>query len=621
VKERSVTKKDDHLSVEGETAASQHETAVRRIRRPSFQSLGSLAVLLPLIARYRLRVAGAFIALLAAAVTTLALPLAVHRMIDFGFGGTNLTFIDRYFEALLGLAVVLALASACRYYLVMWMGERVVADLRDQVFSHVMQLSAAFYDQAKSGEIVSRLTADTTQLKSTAGVSVSTALRNFFLFVGAGVMMVYTSPALSGLVMIAIPFIVLPLVWFGRSVRRQSSKAQETLADTSAYATEAIGAVRQFQAFNNETFAIGRYAGAIEIAFEAARVSIAWRARLTAIAIFLIFSSIVAVLWIGAKSVQAGSMTPGTLSQFLLYSVLAASALSELSQVWGDIASAAGAAERIGDLLATMPTVRVPANPVAMPPARGEIRFDHVRFAYPSALDRTILNDFSLTVSPGETIALVGPSGAGKSTVFHLLERLYDPLSGSVAIDGVTISSANPRDVRARIAIVPQDSVMLGMSVMENIRFGRPEATDAEVVAAAQVALVDEFVQRMSKGYQTEIGERGVTLSGGQRQRVAIARAVLRDAPILLLDEATSALDAESETLVTTALERLMVGRTTIVIAHRLATILKCDRILVLDGGRIVEEGSHDALASSNGLYARLARLQFETGATALEPG
>ncbi len=608
------------MTVNSEIIAKADGKTAGRPKRRSVKSFGSLRVLLPLLRRYRVRICAAFLALLAASATTLALPLALGRVIDKGFVGADSAFIDRYFAALMGLALVLAVASACRYYLVTWIGERVVADLRDRVFSHVMQLSTAFYDQAKSGEIVSRLTADTTQLKSTAGVSVSTALRNFFLFVGGGAMMIVTSPALSALVLIAIPLIVFPLVWFGRSVSRKSRTAQDMLANTSAYATEAIGAVRQFQAFNNERFAIERYALAIEAAFEAARTSIFRRAWLTLVTMFLIFASVVAVLWIGAKSVQTGGMTGGTLAQFLLYSVIAASSLSELSQVWGDIASAAGAAERLGELLATVATIRAPARPVALPQARGAIRFDHVRFAYPTALDRVVLNDFSLTVSPGETIALVGPSGAGKSTVFHLLGRLYDPQSGIVSIDGVNVADAEPAEVRARIAIVPQDSVMLAMSVMENIRFGRPGASDADVLAAAQVALVDEFVSRMPNGYATEVGERGVTLSGGQRQRLAIARAVLRDAPILLLDEATSALDAESETLVTTALERLMVGRTTIVIAHRLATILECDRILVLDGGRIVEEGRHDALAAANGLYARLARLQFETGAMALEP-
>lgn len=598
---------------------TEQETRRTSTRRRSPRSLGSLKVLVPLISRYRLRIAGAFLALVAASGTMLALPLAVRRMIDNGFGGSDPQFIDRYFGMLLVLAAMLGLASACRYYLVTWIGERVVADLRDKVFSHVMQLSASFYDTAKSGEIVSRLTADTTQLKSTAGVSVSTALRNFFLFIGAVAMMVYTSPQLSALVLVAIPIIVLPLVWFGRRVGRQSRRAQDTLADSSAYATEAIGAVRQFQVFNNEGFAISRYAAAIETAFGSARTSISWRAGLTAVVIFLVFASIVSILWIGAKSVQAGTMSAGTLSQFLLYSVLAATSLSELSQVWGDIASAAGAAERLGELLATVSTIRAPAQPVALPAPKGLVSFEAVTFAYPGAPDRMILDRFTLHVAAGETIALVGPSGAGKSTVFHLLSRLYDVTAGFVTIDGVDVRQADPGDIRNRIAIVPQDSVMLSMSVMENIRFGRPDATDEEVLAAARVALVDEFASRMPDGYLTPVGERGVTLSGGQRQRIAIARAVLRDAPILLLDEATSALDAESETLVTTALERLMQGRTTIVIAHRLATILKCDRILVLNGGKIVEEGTHESLAGADGLYARLARLQFETGAAALE--
>lgn len=607
------------VTVQSDAGSPLDASSPDKIRRRSLRSLRSLAVLVPLIGRYRLHVFGAFVALAVASATTLALPLALGRVIDKGFAGTDPAFIDRYFGALMGLAAVLAVASAWRYYLVTWIGERVVADLRDRVFGHVMRLSPAFYDSSKSGEIVSRLTADTTQLKSTAGVSISVALRNLFLFVGAAAMMVYTSGQLSALVLVAIPVIVLPLVWFGRRVGKQSRRAQDTLADSSAFATEAIGAVRQFQIFNNEQLAVGRYMAAVETAFVAARTSIFWRAGLTAVVIFLIFSSIVAILWIGAKSVQSGSLSAGTLSQFLLYSVLAATSLSELSQVWSDIMSAAGAAERLGELLATVATIRVPANPVRLPQPRGHVTFDDVTFAYPTAPERVVLNAFSLKVSPGETIALVGPSGAGKSTVFHLIARLYDVAGGSVSVDGVDVRQADPGAIRDRIAVVPQDSVMLSTTVMENIRFGRPDASDADVLAAARVALVDEFATRLTKGYDTEVGERGVTLSGGQRQRIAIARAVLRDAPILLLDEATSALDAESETLVTTALERLMTGRTTIVIAHRLATILKCDRILVLNGGQIVEEGTHETLVASNGLYARLARLQFETGAQALD--
>ncbi|MDR3373650.1 MAG: ABC transporter transmembrane domain-containing protein [Ancalomicrobiaceae bacterium] len=579
------------------------------------RSIAPLMVLAPLVGRYRGHVAGAFAALVAAAGATLVLPLAVRRMIDNGFGPGDPAFIDRYFLMLLVVSGALALASATRYYLVTWIGERTVADLRQQVFSHVMDLSAGFYDTAQSGEIVSRLTADTTQLKSAVGASASIALRNLFLCVGAVVMMVITSPHLSALVLAAIPFIVLPLVGFGRAVRKKSREAQDTLAEASAYATEAIGAVRQFQAFTNEALATSRYGRAVMRAFEAARSSTFSRAMLTAGAIFLVFASVVVVLWIGAKGVQAGSITAGNLSQFVLYSVLAASSLGELSQVWGEIAQAAGAAERIGELLATEPAIAAPEHPVRLPePPRGEVAFETVRFAYPSAPGRMILDGFSLSARPGEKIALVGPSGAGKSTVFHLIGRQYDPTAGRVTVDGVDVASLDPRRLRARIAVVPQEAMMLSMSVADNIRFGRPEASDAEVRAAAELALVDEFVAKMPSGYDTAVGERGVTLSGGQRQRIAIARAILKDAPILLLDEATSALDAESEILVNTALERLMQGRTTLVIAHRLATVLKCDRILVIDGGAIIEEGTHETLAASDGLYARLAKLQFEAG-------
>jgi ATP-binding cassette subfamily B protein len=433
-------------------------------------------------------------------------------------------------------------------------------------------------------------------------------------------MMLYTSPKLSGLVIVAIPVIVVPLIAFGRSVRRKSRQAQDTLAEATAFASEQIGAMRTLQAFTNEAMANGRFGKAVEAAFRAAQSSILARAFLTFLAIFMIFSSVVAVLWFGSADVLSGRMTPGTLSQFLIYSVLAATALGSLSEVWGDLSIAAGAAERLSEILAEVPAIAAPAQPVRMPagPA-GMVRFEDVSFAYPTRTSQAAVSELSLTAQPGETVAIVGPSGAGKSTVFSLILRFYDPDRGTVRIDGVDLREADPHEARARVAIVPQDVTIFAATVRENIGFGRPGASDAEIAQAAKDALADEFIRGMEKGYDTMVGERGVTLSGGQRQRIAIARAILRDAPILLLDEATSALDAESETLVQTALERLMKGRTTLVIAHRLATVLKADRILVMDQGRIVEEGTHRSLVAKGGIYARLARLQFEHGAEALQ--
>ncbi len=576
------------------------------------RSLKPLKRLLPYVVHYRGLVAGALVALLLAAVATLALPLAVRRMIDYGFSEANAAFINSYFSMLLVIAVVLASASALRYYFVITIGERVVADLRRDVFSHVTSLSAAFFDTNRSGEIVSRLTADTTQIKSVVGATASMALRNIILCIGAVAMMIVTSPKLSGLVLIAIPIIVFPMVGFGRNVRRRAREAQDKLADATAYASEAIGASRTVQAFNGERTANRRFAHAVEFAFTAARNAVRARAILTGFAILMIFGSVVAILWFGAQNVLTGSMSPGTLGQFLLYSVLAASSLGTLSEVWGEISLATGAAERLSELLDEEPTIISPADPKPLPqPPIGSIAFDNVSFAYPARPDQPVLESLSFDVSPGETVAIVGPSGAGKSTLFALVSRFYDPTAGNIRVDGIDIRQVDPTALRGRIATVPQDVAIFATSIRENIAFGRPDASDAEVVAAAKAALADPFIVKLEAGYDTEVGERGITLSGGQRQRLAIARAILRDAPILLLDEATSALDAESETLVQKALNGLMQGRTTLVIAHRLATVKKADRILVMDGGFIVEEGTHASLVARDGIYARLARLQF----------
>ncbi len=576
-------------------------------------SFGPFRLLVPYVRRYRFKVAAALIALLVAAVTTLAVPIAVRRMIDFGFSDRGAELIGSYFSVLIAVAGVLALASACRFYLVTTLGEQIVTDLRGDVFTHLSKLSPAFYDRTQTGEILSRLTADTTQIKSAVGASVSIALRNLVLFVGAVVMMVVTSPRLSGFVLVVIPLIVLPLVAFGRMVRGRSRKAQDTLADAAAYAAEQVGAMRLVQAYTTEPFAVARFTHAAGVAFRAARRSTFARAILTALVIFLVFGSVVVVLWIGAQDVLDKEMSPGRLGQFVLFAVFAAAALGELSQVWGEISAAAGATERLAEILQEQPSITAPAEPATFPePPRGEVVFVNVRFSYPSRRGAAALDNVSFSVKRGEKVAIVGPSGAGKSTVFHLLLRYYDPNEGAVMIDGVKLTDADPTAIRRRIALVPQDPVIFTGSVRENIRFGRPKANDAEIEGAAEAAAIADFIRRLPDKFDTQIGERGVTLSGGERQRIAIARAVLRQAPLLLLDEATSSLDAENETQVQEALERLMLDRTTLVIAHRLSTVLSCDRILVMDKGRIVEEGTHVHLVEQGGLYARLAKLQFE---------
>jgi len=584
------------------------------------RSLRPLSRLWPYVLRYRAMLAAALFFLLLASGTTLSLPLAVRRMIDHGFSAADSAFITQYFSMLVMLAGVLAFASASRYYFVTMIGERVVADVRRDVFAHVVTLSPAFFDRSHSGEIVSRLTADTTQIKSAVGVSVSIALRDTILAVGSLGMMIYTSPKLSAVAIAAMPVILLPLIGFGRSVRKRSRKAQDMLAGATAYASEQISSVRTLQAFTNESLVTDRFAQSVDAALQTARRSTLARTVLTFFGVFAIFGSIVGILWLGAQDVLSGAMSAGTLGQYLIYAVMAAGALGALSEVWAELAQASGAAERLTELLAEKPAIAAPVKPKALPvPPRGAIEFRGVSFSYEAQSDRSALHDLSFRIAPGETVAIVGPSGAGKTTIFSLLLRYYDAETGSVLIDGVDVRDADPAEIRKRIALVPQDPTVFAASVADNIGFGRPGAGREEIVAAARTALATDFIEKMPSGYDTVVGERGMTLSGGQRQRIAIARAVLRDAPILLLDEATSALDAESETLVQQALEHLMQHRTTLVIAHRLATVLKADRILVMNEGRIVEEGTHASLVAKGGIYARLAKLQFETGASAFQ--
>ncbi|MCB1520425.1 MAG: ATP-binding cassette domain-containing protein [Hyphomicrobiaceae bacterium] len=576
------------------------------------RSLRPLLALKPYLLRHRSMVAAALLALIVSAAVMLVVPLAVRRMIDFGFAGADGQLINQYFAMLIAIGALLALASSARFYTVNWLGERVVADLRSDVFAHLTRLGPAFFERTHSGEVMSRLTADTTQIKAAAGTALSQALRNAIMLIGALVMMFVTSPQLSTMVLLAIPAIVLPLVAYGKVVRRLSREAQDSLAQASAYASENLVAVRTMQAFAHENVVSGRFGAAVEDAFSSARRRLMARAGLTALAIFLVVASVTGVLWFGASSVIGGEMSGGRLGQFVLYAVFAAGAMAELSEVWGEMSQAAGAAERLNELLAEVPEIRSPENPVPMPkPPRGELSFEAVSFAYPSRSATPAIEGLTLSVARGETVALVGPSGAGKSTVFSLLFRFFDPDSGAVRIDGVDIRDARLEDLRERLALVPQDTALFADTVAANIAYGSPDATREQIEAAAEAAHAAEFIKALPQRYDTRLGERGVSLSGGQRQRVAIARAILKNAPILLLDEATSALDAESEVLVQRALERVMEGRTTLVIAHRLATVQKADRIVVMDQGRIVEQGTHAELSGAGGLYGRLAKLQF----------
>jgi ATP-binding cassette subfamily B protein len=604
---KPVPRRDPLMEAEAAIEAQLEQPAKSRPR------LRPLLALTPYVMRYRGRAFLAFIALTVAAITTLVVPVAVRRVVDFGLSPEGIAMVNSYFSVMVAMVAVLAAASAARFYLVMTLGERVVADFRLDVLAHLVSLSPAFFDSARSGELVSRLAADTGQIKSAVGASISVALRNLMLFFGATTMMVITSPRLSGFVLLAIPMIVIPLVAFGRWVRRLTRATQDRLGAAAAYVGELLSSMRTVQAFTSERMAAARYGSEIEQAYDAARRSHQARSILTAVIIFIVFTSVVIILWVGSHDVLTGSMTPGRLGQFVLYAVFAAAGLGQLSEVWGDLSAASGAAERLFEILQVKPEIAAPAVPRALPqPARGDVAFDNVSFAYPTRPDVLAIDGVSLSVKAGEKVAIVGPSGAGKSTLFHLLLRFYDAKSGVISFDGVPIKTVDPKALRSRTALVPQDSVVFAASARENIRFGRPDASDAEVERAADLAHATEFIRRLPEGFEAQLGERGVKLSGGQRQRIAIARAILRDAPLLLLDEATSSLDAESETLVQTALEELMRHRTTLVIAHRLATVLSCDRILVMEHGRIVEHGTHASLVAANGLYARLARLQFE---------